>query len=56
MIDYSESLLAIAENHKTITKLLLDRNTKSSVDEINNLIINAIDLKQWISKNAHKFD
>jgi len=50
MIDYAEKLLAIAKNYKTIATLLITRDKKSTVDEINDLIINAIELKQWVIK------
>jgi hypothetical protein len=58
MIDYAEPLLAIAKNYKTISKLLILEDDESTVDEINDLIINAIDLKMFIKKkkNAHKSD
>ena len=50
MKDYAEPLLAIDRNHKVISNLLLKRNFISSVDEINDLIINAIELKQIVTK------
>lgn len=56
MIDYAEKLLAIAQNYKAISKLLIMQDSKSTVDEINNLIINAIELKQWVIKNENKFN
>lgn len=54
MIDYAEPLLAIAKNYKTISKLLIIGDDESTVSEINDLIINAIDLKHFIlrKKNA----
>lgn len=51
MIDYAEKLLAISKNYKAIATLLITQDTKSTVDEINNLIINAIELKQWVLKH-----
>jgi vacuolar-type H+-ATPase subunit C/Vma6 len=57
MIDYAEKLLAIAKNYKNIATLLITRDKKSTVDEINDLIINAIELKQWVIKhNARRSD
>ena len=57
MFDYAEKLLAIAKNYKNIATLLITRDKKSTVDEINDLIINAIELKQWVIKqNARRFD
>jgi hypothetical protein len=56
MIDYAEKLLAIAKNYKAIATLLITMDTKSTVDEINDLIINAIELKQWVIKNENKFN
>ena len=56
MIDYAETLLAIAKNYKNIATLLIKQDSKSTVDEINNLIINAIELKQWVLKNENKFN
>jgi len=50
MKDYSEPLLAIDRNHKAISNLLLKRRFMSSVDEINDLIINAIELKHIVMK------
>jgi hypothetical protein len=54
MIDHAEPLLAIAKNYKTISKLLIIEDDESTVDEINDLIINAIDLKQFILKKKKK--
>jgi hypothetical protein len=54
MIDYAEKLLAIAKNYKAIATLLITQDTKSTVDEINDLIINAIELKQWVVKNENQ--
>jgi len=51
MIDYVEKLLAIAKNYKAISKLLITENKESTVNEINDLIINAIELKQWVQKH-----
>jgi hypothetical protein len=48
MIDYAEKLLDIARNYKAISKLLITEDKESTIDEINSLIINAIDLKQWV--------
>lgn len=50
MKDYAEPLLAINRNHKSISNLLIKRRFMSSVDEINDLIINAIELKQIVLK------
>jgi len=50
MIDYVEPLLAIAKNYKAISKLLITEDEESTVNEINDLIINAIELKMWIKK------
>ena len=50
MIDYAEKLLDIARNYKVISKLLITEDKESTIDEINSLIINAIDLKQWVLK------
>jgi len=50
MIDYAEKLLDIARNYKAISKLLITEDKESTIDEINSLIINAIDLKQWVLK------
>lgn len=50
MIDYAEPLLAMAKNQKTIAKLLIIEDDESTVDEINDLIINAIELKQFVLK------
>jgi hypothetical protein len=56
MVDYAEKLLAIAKNYKAISTLLIKEDSQSTVNEINDLIINAIELKQWVVKNAHKFN
>ena len=56
MVDYAEKLLALARNQKTIAKLLIIEDDKSTIDEINDLIINAIDLKHFILKRKKRED
>ena len=56
MIDYAEKLLALARNQKAIAKLLIIEDDKSTIDEINDLIINAIDLKHFILKRKKRED
>ena len=51
MVDYAEKLLAIAKSGKAIALAFIRRDKKSIVDEINNLIIHAIELKQWVLKH-----
>jgi len=50
MIDYAEKLLAIAKSYKLLATLLINSDKKSIIDETNNLIIHAIELKHWIEK------
>jgi hypothetical protein len=50
MIDYAEKLLAIDKSYKLLATLLIKRDKKSIIDETNNLIIHAIELKQWVEK------
>ena len=50
MIDYAEKLLAIAKSYKLLATLLINRDKKSIIDETNNLIIHAIELKHWVEK------
>lgn len=54
MIDYAENLLAMARNQKTIAKLLIIEDDESTIDEINDLIINAIELKQFVLKRKQQ--
>lgn len=54
MIDYAENLLAMARNQKTISKLLILEDDESTIDEINDLIINAIELKQFVLKRKQQ--
>lgn len=54
MIDYAEPLLALAKNQKTIAKLLILDDDESTIDEINDLIINAIELKAFIVKRKRE--
>ena len=56
MVDYAEKLLALARNQKTIAKLLILEDDESTIDEINDLIINAIDLKHFILKRKKRED
>lgn len=51
MVDYAEKLLAIAKSGKAIALAFICHDKKSIVDEINNLIIHAIELKHWVLKN-----
>ena len=53
MIDYAEKLLAMAQNQKTIAKLLILEDDESTIDEINDLIINSIDLKHFLLKRKN---
>jgi hypothetical protein len=51
MIDYAEKLLAIAKSYKLLAVLLIKCDKKSIIDTIDDLIINAIELKHWVNKN-----
>jgi len=51
MIDYAEKLLALSSGCKAIAKALIKGSKQSIIDEINDLIIHAIELKQWVEKN-----
>ena len=53
MIDYAESLLALAKGTKELDHLLLSKEDQKAVDKVDDLIVMLIDLKLWLKrKNA----
>jgi len=53
MIDYAESLLALAKGTKELDHLLLSKEDQKAVDKVDDLIVTLIDLKLWLKrKNA----
>ena len=53
MIDYAESLLALAKGTKELDHLLLSNDRTKAVDKVDDLIVTLIDLKLWLKrKNA----
>ena len=51
MIDWAEKLLALTNGIKKIGWCLLKRQKKEAINAINDLIIDAIELKQWLLNN-----
>ena len=50
MIDYAESLLALAKGTKELDHLLLSNEDKKAVDKVDDLIVTLIDLKLWLKR------
>ena len=54
ILDYSEALIDLSHKHRKVHELLLKRKVKPAIDEVNDMIIDLILLKNWLNHENNK--